>query len=556
MIFGPTRLDEAEGAVLAHTLRLPGLVLKKGALLDGAAVARLREAGLDEVVAVRLEAGDVGEDQAADRLAQSLLLPLVGRSRAGTGRVNLLAEAPGLFLVDRTQVDRLNAVDEALTLATLPDATPVAAHDMLATVKVIPFAVHGTSVARAERLARDGAGGAPGDGGAGGRALRLVPFRPLRVGLVLTLLPGLKDSVVEATIEATAARVRGLTGSLLPPLRCAHESGAVAAALERLLASGAELLLVSGASAVVDRRDVGPAGIVAAGGAIQHLGMPVDPGNLICFGRIGDVPALVLPSCARSPKLNGIDQVLWRLFAGLGVDGASVSRMGVGGLLKEDLRPLPRAQAGRAAAAAQRAAAPRVAAVVLAAGRSSRMAPRNKLLVPGADGHAMVTRVVDQVLGSAARPVLVVVGHQSAEVERALEGRPVRFVRAEDYGDGLSASLRAGIAAVPEDVSAALVCLGDMPLVTARMLDRLVTAYDPDEGRTIVVPTHRGRRGNPVLWDARWFAEIAAVVGDTGARALLAAHAEHAVEVEIGEDAVLRDFDTPETLEGWTGREA
>ncbi|MGI3778224.1 MAG: NTP transferase domain-containing protein [Janthinobacterium lividum] len=557
MIFGPTALGEAEGAVLAHTLRLPGLVLKKGAVLDAAAVARLREAGLAEVVAVRLEASDVGEDQAADRLAQALLSPLVGRSRAGTGRVNLMAEAPGLLLVDRAQVDRLNAVDEALTLATLADATPVAAHDMLATVKVIPFAVHGDSVARAERLAREGGGDAPAGDAAQGRdgagALRLVPFRPLRVGLVLTLLPGLKDSVVEATIEATEARVRGLTGSLLPPERCAHEAGAVAAALSGLLAAGAELLLVSGASAVVDRRDVGPAGIVAAGGAIQHLGMPVDPGNLICFGRIGDVPALVLPSCARSPKLNGIDQVLWRLFAGLGVDGASVSRMGVGGLLKEDLRPLPRAQAARATAAAQRAAAPRVAAVVLAAGRSSRMAPRNKLLIPDADGHAMVTRVVDQVLGSAARPVLVVVGHQSGEVERALAGRPVRFVHAEDYGDGLSASLRAGIAAVPEDVSAALVCLGDMPLVTARTLDRLVAAYDPDEGRTIVVPTHRGRRGNPVLWDARWFAEIAAVVGDTGARALLAAQAEHAVEVEIGEDGVLRDFDTPEALAGWTG---
>ena len=540
VIFGPTRLDEANGAVLAHTLRLPGLVLRKGVVLDVEMVAVLHANGIGEVITARLESEDLGEDQAADRLGQALLSPLVEVTRAATGRVNLRAKAPGLLLVDAAWINRLNTVDEALTVATLSDATPVATRDILATIKVIPFAVSGRIVESAERLARAGA------------ALRLVPFRPLRVGLVLTLLPGLKDSVVDATIEATAGRVHGLSGTLLPPERCVHQTTAVAAALQRLIDAGAELLLVAGASAVVDRRDIGPAGIEAAGGEILHFGMPVDPGNLICLGRVGDLPALVLPGCARSPKLNGIDRVLWRLFAGLGVDAATVTGMGVGGLLKEDSRPLPRAQAEvrRPGVAAQPQAPTRVAAVVLAAGRSSRMAPRNKLLIPGPGGHAMVARVVDAVLSSAARPVLVVLGHQACEVERALVGRPVRFVHAADYGKGLSASLRAGIFALPAEASAALVCLGDMPLVTARMLDRLIEAYDPDEGRTIVLPTFQGRPGNPMLWDRGWFADIVVLTGDTGARALLATRAEHAVEVEIGEDAVLRDFDTPDSLEG------
>ena len=543
VIFGPTRLDEADGAVLAHTLRLPGLVLRKGVVLDVAAVAVLHANGIGEVIAARLEPGDLGEDQAADRLGQAMLSPLVEATRAATGRVNLRAKAPGLLLVDAARINRLNTVDEALTVATLPDSTPVAVRDMLATIKVIPFAVSGHIVDAAERLAQAGTAGA---------ALRLVPFRPLRVGLVLTLLPGLKDSVVEGTIEATAGRVQGLSGTLLPPERCAHETAAVAAALQRLIDAGAELLLVAGASAVVDRRDIGPAGIEAAGGEILHFGMPVDPGNLICLGRVGDLPALVLPGCARSPKLNGIDRMLWRLFAGLGVDAATVTGMGVGGLLKEDSRPLLRAQAEvrRPGVAARPQAPTQVAAVVLAAGRSSRMAPRNKLLISGAGGHAMVARVVDAVLGSAARPVFVVLGHQACEVERSLAGRPVHFVHAADYGEGLSASLRAGIVALPAAASAALVCLGDMPLVTARMLDRLIDAYDPDEGRTIVLPTFQGRPGNPMLWDRSWFADIAVLTGDAGARALLATRAEHAVEVEIGEDAVLRDFDTPDSLEG------
>ncbi len=362
----------------------------------------------------------------------------------------------------------------------------------------------------------------------------------------MTELDGLKESVLEGTAEATRARVEALTGTLLPPLRRPHATGPISRALRDLLDAGAEMLLIAGASAVVDRRDVAPAGIVAAGGAIEHFGMPVDPGNLLCLGRIGAVPAMVLPGCARSPKLNGIDWVLWRLFAGLRVTGADVARMGVGGLLKEaDVRPAPRA---RAVAAAH--GRPRTAAVVLAAGRSSRMAPRNKLLIPDAAGRPMVTRVVDSVLGSGARPVLVVLGHQATDVEAALAGRPVRFVPAPDFAEGLSASLRAGIAAVPEECGAALVCLGDMPLVSARVLDRLIEAHDPDEGRTIVQPTFGGQAGNPVLWDRRHFEAIGRITGDRGARVLMGELAEQVVEVEVGEDGVLRDFDTPESLEG------
>ncbi len=588
MIFGPTPLDAALGTVLAHTQRCGERVLRKGQVLDADAIDALRGHGRDSVIAARLEAGDVGEDAAADRLAEALLSPLVGRTRAATGRVNLLAEAPGLLLVDAARIHRLNAVDESLTVGTLPDATPVAARDMLATVKVIPFAVPGHTLAIAEQLARQSpapgsprqvpapGSRAPGRADGTGAALRLAPFRPLRAGLVLTELPGTRASVLDGTVEATEARVRALTGTLLPPERCAHAAGPIAAALGRLVGAGAELLLVAGASAVVDRRDVAPSGIVEAGGEILHFGMPVDPGNLLCLGRIGALPALVLPGCARSPRLNGIDWVLWRIFAGVAVDSAWIARTGVGGLLKEaEGRPLPRGRApgpaagpvagpdaappaghaGIAAAAGPpqtRAPGgrPTVAAVVLAAGLSSRMAPRNKLLVAAPGGRPMVTRVVDQALGSAARPVLVVLGHQADAVAQALAGRPVRLVHAPDHAEGLSASLRAGLAALPGDVDAALVCLGDMPLVTARMLDRLLAAYDPDEGRTIVLPTFRGRPGNPMLWDRRWFADIAALRGDSGARQLLAARAEHAVEVEIGEDAVLRDFDTPDTLGG------
>ena len=527
MIFGPTPLAQAQGCILAHTHRLPGLVLKKGAVLDSPALEALAQAGHTEVIAARLEPGDVSEDEAASQLAQVLLTPDIGRTRAGTGRVNLVATRPGLLRIDAPKVNALNQADESLTLGTLPDWASVTTGEMLATIKVIPFAVPGPALAQAIE--------------AGQGALTLHPYTPHRVGLVMTTLPGLKPSILVGTADVTRTRVESLGGTLLPPIECLHDATRIAQALTTLLAQGAEILLVAGASAVVDRRDTGPSGIVQAGGTIHHFGMPVDPGNLICLGAIGPTPALVLPGCARSPKLNGIDWVLSRLFAGLPVTGKTLAGMGVGGLLKDTpTRPLPRAQAT--------APHPQIAAILLAAGRSSRMGPRHKLLIPGQDGTPMVARVADTLLATPLRPIIAVLGHRAPEIDAALGPRPITRVEAPDYQSGLSASLRAGIAALPPDTQAALVVLGDMPLVTPAAIARLLDAYDPVEGRLIVAPTHEGHLGNPVLWDRRFFPEILALQGDRGARSLLAEHAEHLVTVPMDDDAVLRDIDTPEQL--------
>ncbi len=536
MIFGSFALESAEGAVLAHSHRTPERVLKKGTILDAGAIAALRAAGKDAVIAARFEPGDVAENEAAARLAAAVAAPRISAGRAGTGRVNLFADSAGLLLVDSVRLGAFNGIDESLTVATLPDAAVVAQGAMLATIKIIPFAVPGATLDRAEAMARDG-----------GPPFVLHPFRRLTVGLVLSELPGLKESVLAGTVEATEARLTALGGTLLPPRRCPHTAPAIAVALRALLDQGADLLLVAGASATVDRRDVGPAGVVAAGGRIVHFGMPVDPGNLICTCDLEGRPALVLPGCARSPKLNGIDFVLRRLFAGLPVDGPALAAMGVGGLLKDtDARPLPRA---RAAGKPPAKPAASIAAVVLAAGKSTRMAPWNKLLVADASGKPMIARVVDNVLSSGARPVIVVTGHRADDIKAALAGRPVSFVDSPNYAAGLSESLRAGIAAVPAAARAAIVCLGDMPLVTGRMIDRLLAAHDADEGRLIVVPTHGGAWGNPILWDRRFFPELLAMTGDGGGgRRILRENAELLAEVELADDAVLRDFDTRESL--------
>jgi molybdenum cofactor cytidylyltransferase len=534
MIFGEIPLAEAEGALLAHGLKGEGFAFKKGRVLGRADLEQIAASGRTHVVAARLEDGDVREDEAATAIAQKIAGGNLLVSAAFTGRANLYATTSGLAAYDPARLDAINTVDEAITVALLPPNAPVAPRQMVATVKIIPFAAPRAALDRVLALAADG-----------GPLVRVASFARLRAALVQTRLPGMKPSVLANTVDATRARLASLGGELIDEAVVEHDAGSVAAALKAGLARGANLLLVLGASAVVDRRDVIPSAIGAAGGAVEHFGMPVDPGNLLLFGSLGGTPVIGLPGCARSPKLNGFDWVLQRVAAGLPIGRAEIMRMGVGGLLTEiPSRPLPRQAASPAP---QLPRQPRIAALILAAGRSSRMAPANKLLVE-VDGAPMVARAVEAAKRSQAVATIVVVGNEAARVRQALAGSDARIVDNPDFAEGLSSSLRVGLAALPPDIDGVLVQLGDMPRVTAAHLDRLIAAFNPIEGRAICVPTHRAKRGNPILWDARFVPEMLALTGDQGARSLLGAHADQTCEVEMGDDGVLLDVDTPQAL--------
>ena len=534
MIFGETPLDRAEGAILAHSLKAGSRSFKKGRILSTEDVEALRAAGLASVVAARLEAEDVHEDEAATVIAEALAGDELSVSAAFTGRCNLIAEGRGLAVLDRSSLDALNLVDEAVTVATLAPYDSVVPRQMVATVKIIPFAVPRSVLDRCRELAA-------------AAKVRVAPFRKRRVGLVQTTLPGGKASLLEKTKAAVDARLAGLGCAPSREHRCRHDAAEIAEGLSTLKGEGCDLLLVSGASAIVDRRDVVPAGIVLAGGEIDHFGMPVDPGNLMLLAHDGEIPVVGLPGCARSPKLNGLDWVLQRLVAGLSVGPSEIMALGAGGLLKETGgRPLPRAEAvEEARAEVQRA--PRIAAIILAAGQSRRMGSVNKLLAE-VGGKAMLRRVAEAVLASKAGPVIVVTGHEPEAVAGALAGLDLQLVHNPDYAAGLSTSLQRGLGAAPAESDGAVVCLGDMPRLTAGAIDRLIAAFNPLEGRAICVPTWQGKRGNPLLFARRYFAEIQAISGDVGARHLIGEYPEAVAEVPMADDAVLQDIDTPDAL--------
>ncbi len=326
MRFGPVPLDEAAGAVLAHSVRLADGRLRKGRVLDADAVARLRAGGVAEVVVARLDAGEVGEDEAAGRLAAAMAGPGLAARAPFTGRANLHAEGPGVLEVDAAAVDAANAIDPMLTVATLPRWQRVAAGTMAATVKVIAFGVADASVASACAVA--------------GGALRLRPPAIREAALIVTTLDGAPTGA-----RAVTARLERL-GIACAVREVAHEAGALAVALA---GTDAPLRLILTASATSDVADVGPSALLRAGGRLERFGMPVDPGNLLFLGRLGggdgDRPA-GLRALARAQR------------GGLGDRADRLRGAGDGGGHRRDGR---RRAPGRDpdAAAAPRAAAPR-----------------------------------------------------------------------------------------------------------------------------------------------------------------------------------------------------
>lgn len=456
MMFGEVRVDDADGLILAHSLRLPTAMLRKGRVLTPDDVRALKTAGINFVTGARLDDTDVGEDEAARVLAEALTGDGISIGPAFSGRCNLFAESAGILVLDRDRLDRLNLVDEAVTVATFPPYEIVAPRQMVTTVKIIPFGV--------DRHVMDACAAFASTGGP---LISVRPFRSLKTALILTTLPGLKESVLASTGAVTKARIEALNGTVTLEQRCPHDCGSIARAIGKALSSGADLILVAGASGTVDRRDVVPTAIERAGGQVDHFGMPVDPGNLLVLGHVGQVPVVNLPGCGRSPKPNGLDWVLRRISAGIAIRPQDMMRMGAGGLLKETARHkdmLP----------AYGAIEPRIAAIV----------PIGNDL--DADAKARIGRIVEDALKAGLDPVIVMTG--DATVEETLPACDVRIIR-----PATPAAVAEGLAAMPADVDAVLILPADRPGPGIVTMAEMIRAYDVDEGRSVV--TTKGASG-------------------------------------------------------------
>jgi molybdenum cofactor cytidylyltransferase len=528
MKFDLCNIGDCEGAILAHSMCIGDLRLPKGRVLTQTEIAILRDAGIAQITVARLEHDDINENAAAAEIGAALVTSGFHASDPLAGRVNLISDLAGVLLLNPKAINQMNSVDEALTITTLPNYTHVDKGALLATIKVIPYAAKRDSINKVISTTN-------------AQTFQLHPFVAQTVDLILTRTDGFKESLMAKGHKTIADRIAPLGLSLQNCVHVAHETEAVACAISK---SKADIVLILGASATSDRHDVIPAAIERANGQVVRFGMPVDPGNLLVLGHHKTAQIVGLPGCARAPALNGVDWILQRLAAKITVGHNDIAQMGVGGLLKEiPQRIHPRSKKGTANG-------PKVG-LLLAAGASSRMLGDDKLLRE-IEGIALLRRSAQSMLNANLDQVFVSIKSNSPAHENALADLPVSIVNVPDAATGMSASIRAGVAAIPADTSVIILGLADMPDITSQHYNLILAAHNPKHDHLIIRPiTPTGKHGNPVLFDARFTENLRAIDGDQGARDILKSVPEYIHHVKMHDEAVTCDLDTPEAWDAW-----
>ena len=332
MQFGEMPLDEARGAILAHKLydEAGKLILNKGHRLDAADLARLRQLGRERVIVAKLGPADLHEDAAAARIGAAVAGAHVRLRAPGVGRANLSAAQRGVLHVNVPALEIINNIYDGITIATLRQYSLVKAGEMLALVKVVPFAVPAARVVDVERSAA-----------AGASVLQVRPLQAKRVALIVSGTESTRDRLLRSFQAPVRRRIEAWGSELLDPVFTRHTADSIAAALRDQAA--ADVIIVASVSAIIDRDDIVPTALRRAGGSVTLHGLPVDPGTLLMLGYLGERPVVGAPGCIKSPKTNVIDWILPRLLSGERLTRANLVSLGHGGLLKDIAeRPMPR----------------------------------------------------------------------------------------------------------------------------------------------------------------------------------------------------------------------
>ncbi|MBL4665750.1 MAG: molybdopterin-binding/glycosyltransferase family 2 protein [Sneathiella sp.] len=540
MIFGRLELEDAEGAILAHAINIGNLgLLKKGTVLTAEILEELRNNNETSVLAAKLELGDVPENTAAFEIAKPLAGINVTVRAPFTGRSNLMAEKSGIAVINCDLINKINTIDPSVTVASVKNFEKVDAGQMLATIKIIPFATSEDNIKKATGFTEL----------ATTELVSVAPFKTKKIGVISTQLPGTTEKLITKSEKVLQDRLLHCENEISFRQTVPHHEDDLTQAITHLEKENCDLILIFGASAITDVRDVVPTALLQAGGEIDHFGMPIDPGNLLLLGQLNDTCVIGLPGCTRSPKLNGFDWILQRILTDIPVEASDIMAMGEGGLLKEiSSRPHPRNKSnGKKAAVKPK----QIAAILLAAGQSRRMGTQNKLLAL-IDEKPMVRHVAETLLAANVDDILIVTGHEADDIVKSMWDLSIRSVQNPKFEDGISTSVKLGFELLHEKFDGILICLGDMPFVSAEQLNLLIDAFNPEDGGAIIVPTQNGKRGNPALISSQFWEEVREISGDIGAKALISAN-DHVVHtVEIDSSSIFADIDTPEILASLT----
>jgi len=527
---------ESQGSILAQSYNLSERKLSKGTRVSKAIVELLNKENIKTILCAVPHENDMDEDAAAEAISNAIDRNRLYAEEASTGRVNFRTPALGVVRYNRELIKKINLVDESIAFSIVEHNQLLAKNDLIATLKIIPFFVSKIYVEQVVTLLSKY------------EIFKIHRLEEKKVEFIQTYYDWQKRSIFKATSNVTRSRLDALGCLLEKETLIPHDHESLCSEIKSSLDSGAQVLLISGASAITDRSDYIPKAILSVGGEIIQYGLAVDPGNLLLIGQIGGTTVIGMPGCARSPKLNGFDWVLQLLMANIPITKEELADMGAGGLLMEIAsRPLPRALSKSVNKREKK-----IMGVILAAGNSTRMGKDNKLLRNVGDA-SLVRNTAVEMLNSDVDSCSIVLGYQSDKVAEVIKDLNINLILNPFWQEGQASSLKAALNTLDDTYSDLLIMLGDLPGVKSRHINRVIEEHLLTNNRRskITIPSFNGKKGNPVIWGRSFFPDLLNLEGDVGGRALFNHHPAAINLLDMDDPAVVTDTDTPEDFENF-----
>ena len=527
---------ESKGSILAQSYNLSERKLSKGTRVSEAIVELLNKENIKTILCAVPHENDMDEDAAAEAISNAIDRNRLYAEEASTGRVNFRTPALGVVRYNRELIKKINLVDESIAFSIVEHNQLLAKNDLIATLKIIPFFVSKIYVEQVVTLLSKY------------EIFKIHRLEEKKVEFIQTYYDWQKRSVFKATSNVTRNRLDALGCLLEKETLIPHDHESLCSEIKSSLDSGAQVLLISGASAITDRSDYIPKAILSVGGEIIQYGLAVDPGNLLLIGQIGGTTVIGMPGCARSPKLNGFDWVLQLLMANIPITKEELADMGAGGLLMEIAsRPLPRALSKSVNKREKR-----IMGVILAAGNSTRMGKDNKLLRNVGEA-SLIRNTVVEMLKSDLDSCSIVLGYQSDKVAEVIKDLNINLILNPLWQEGQASSLKAALNTLDDTYSDLLIMLGDMPGVKTRHINKVIEEHLLTNNRKskITIPSFNGRKGNPVIWGRSFFPDLSNIEGDLGGRALFSQHPAAINLLDVDDSAFVTDADTPEDFDNF-----
>ena len=528
--------NKSKGSILAQTYNLSGRTLSKGTHVSEEILELLNRENVKNILCAVPHEGDIHEDSAAEAISKALDENQLYAEEASTGRVNFRTPALSIVRYNRELIKKINLVDESIAFSIVEHNQLLAKNDLIATLKIIPFFVSKIYVEQVVSLI------------AKNEIFKVHRLQEKKVELIQTYYDWQKRSIFKATSNVTSSRLDALGCPLQKETLIPHDHKSLCSEIKSSIDSGAQVLLISGASAITDRSDHIPKAILSVGGEIIQYGLAVDPGNLLLIGQIGNTTIIGMPGCARSPKLNGFDWVLQLLMANIPINKEELADMGAGGLLMEIAsRPLPRALAKSAKKREKK-----IMGIILAAGNSSRMGKDNKLL-RNIGGASLVRNTAVEMLKSDLDSCSIVLGYQSDKVAAVIKDLNINLILNPFWEEGQASSLKAALNTLDSSYSDLLVMLGDLPGVKSKHINKIIEEHLLANNRKskITIPSFNGKKGNPVIWGKSFFPDLSNLEGDVGGRTLFDQHPAAINLLVMEDEAVITDTDTPEDFKNF-----